>query len=456
MDKPGTSKSTEGGDDDPSNTPSSSAFTLGQNPIQRLTGMRSPTNLSEWQLQAILFKAKLVQYYDIFISLGGDDIDQIMTSDEREFLEIMSLVGMAEKPLHVRRLQRTLAEFSTDRLRFLNEQIPHIGLPPIPPALAAIPSAETFYTAFQYLNPSAFTPDLSTFNFSPLISAALKQSAASKMATVLPPLTPSTSQLPPLPALSRVTSQPSLASQTSLASQSSLTSQTSVPSQHSLPPQPSLSSQISINRPAPMVKHEPQPSTSRVSAESTVWRDTPILTLEDVTKLRAHVDQVLRFEPNVGPKQSKRQVQKHRRLMEVMQTPESDPNREADFRKYSAIYGSSKRNPEKALTFHEVLINEAAAQICLQRPAMLTIRDRLFTLARSAVRNAGFPGFRFMKPEDRRARGDRSTTPQSGFSNRSGCSTPCPEELARSHTASVEPSEEVEAPSPKRKRSHSP
>lgn len=44
----------------------------------------------------------------MFKFIGGDDIDQIMQCDEQEFLEIMSLVGMSSKPLHVRRLQRTL------------------------------------------------------------------------------------------------------------------------------------------------------------------------------------------------------------------------------------------------------------------------------------------------------------------------------------------------------------
>lgn len=73
-----------------------------------MSGMRRANSLSEWQLQAVLFKAKLTQYYETFISQGGDDIDQIMQCDEQEFLEIMSLVGMASKPLHVRRLQRTL------------------------------------------------------------------------------------------------------------------------------------------------------------------------------------------------------------------------------------------------------------------------------------------------------------------------------------------------------------
>lgn len=91
-----------------------------------------PANtLAEWQLQAVLYKARLTHYYETFISQvsglmtagapetylqaassfkfqGGDDIDQIMQCDEQEFLEIMSLLGMASKPLHVRRLQRTL------------------------------------------------------------------------------------------------------------------------------------------------------------------------------------------------------------------------------------------------------------------------------------------------------------------------------------------------------------
>lgn len=60
------------------------------------------------------------------------------------------------------------------------------------------------------------------------------------------------------------------------------------------------------------------------------------------------------------------------------------PSRLAEFRKYSAIYGrfDAKRKPDKALTFHEVLVNEAAAQICLLQPALLTRRDELFPLAR--------------------------------------------------------------------------
>ena len=38
----------------------------------------------------------------------------------------------------------------------------------------------------------------------------------------------------------------------------------------------------------------------------------------------------------------------------------------------------------------QVSVNEAAAQICLHVPALLTRRDELFPLARQVVRNSGY------------------------------------------------------------------
>lgn len=37
---------------------------------------------------------------------------QLCEAGEEEFLEIMALVGMASKPLHVRRLQKALQEWA--------------------------------------------------------------------------------------------------------------------------------------------------------------------------------------------------------------------------------------------------------------------------------------------------------------------------------------------------------
>ena len=45
------------------------------------------------------------------IITGGDDVQQLCEAGEEEFLEIMALVGMASKPLHVRRLQKALQEW---------------------------------------------------------------------------------------------------------------------------------------------------------------------------------------------------------------------------------------------------------------------------------------------------------------------------------------------------------
>lgn len=45
------------------------------------------------------------------MSTGGDDVQQLCEAGEEEFLEIMALVGMASKPLHVRRLQKALQEW---------------------------------------------------------------------------------------------------------------------------------------------------------------------------------------------------------------------------------------------------------------------------------------------------------------------------------------------------------
>ncbi|XP_042200093.1 NGFI-A-binding protein 2-like [Callorhinchus milii] len=68
--------------------------------------MTLPTSLGELQLYRLLQRANLLAYYQTFIQQGGDDVRQLCEAGEAEFLEIMVLVGMANKPLHVRRLQK--------------------------------------------------------------------------------------------------------------------------------------------------------------------------------------------------------------------------------------------------------------------------------------------------------------------------------------------------------------
>lgn len=76
-----------------------------------ITGV--PSNDSELQLFRVLQRANLLSYFDMMIELGGDDVQQLCDAGEEEFLEIMALIGMASKPLHVRRLQKALQEWMT-------------------------------------------------------------------------------------------------------------------------------------------------------------------------------------------------------------------------------------------------------------------------------------------------------------------------------------------------------
>ncbi|CAL4064850.1 unnamed protein product [Meganyctiphanes norvegica] len=93
-----------------------------------------PSNESELQLYRVLQRANLLNYYDTFISQGGDDVQQLCEAGEEEFLEIMALVGMASKPLHVRRLQKALQEWVSNPGLFLMPLTPPAPPPPAAPA----------------------------------------------------------------------------------------------------------------------------------------------------------------------------------------------------------------------------------------------------------------------------------------------------------------------------------
>lgn len=75
----------------------------------------APSNKSELELYHLLERANLLNYFGTFLNFGGDDVQQLSDADEEEFLEIMSLVGMTQKPLHVRRLQKALIEWRDAR-----------------------------------------------------------------------------------------------------------------------------------------------------------------------------------------------------------------------------------------------------------------------------------------------------------------------------------------------------
>ncbi|XP_077993479.1 uncharacterized protein LOC144447369 isoform X2 [Glandiceps talaboti] len=119
-----------------------------------------PTNVSELQLYRVLERANLLGYYDSFIQQGGDDVQQLCEAGEEEFLEIMAVVGMAAKPLHVRRLQKALQGWVAN---------PTIFQQPLtsPPQSVApsVPSVQTSITGLPKWTPSA----ASFQGFSPVV-----------------------------------------------------------------------------------------------------------------------------------------------------------------------------------------------------------------------------------------------------------------------------------------------
>ncbi|GFU50786.1 NGFI-A-binding protein 1 [Trichonephila clavipes] len=69
----------------------------------RRVGQRCTLNLSRAETSS--------RWCGVVVRRGGDDVQQLCEAGEEEFLEIMALVGMASKPLHVRRLQKALQEW---------------------------------------------------------------------------------------------------------------------------------------------------------------------------------------------------------------------------------------------------------------------------------------------------------------------------------------------------------
>lgn len=151
----------------------------------------TPSNEAELQLYRVLQKASLLAYYDTLLEMGGDDVQQLCDAGEEEFLEIMALVGMASKPLHVRRLQKSLHEYMTNPSAF-QAPLPNIDKPratysPEPSTiLPHRPSAGSFIGAQNY----APSPTSST---TPSTASSL-----SNLATNLQQVSTNTLQLTPL------------------------------------------------------------------------------------------------------------------------------------------------------------------------------------------------------------------------------------------------------------------
>ncbi|XP_023724637.1 NGFI-A-binding protein homolog isoform X2 [Cryptotermes secundus] len=294
-------------------------------------------------------RASLLAYYDTLLEMGGDDVQQLCDAGEEEFLEIMALVGMASKPLHVRRLQKALQEWVSNPALFQT------------PLLSALPGSGSI----------GFPPSVRPINLSP------------QPLPVMAPMGPS----PP---------NNNLSSPSGTSKEGPALLCTASPGQGQgalLVSGAEYSNHGAMSGPTPSPGRGPSTSTSPgPCCPGSPLQLTPVLVEAQILRLAEAADHLVRNLPQFEPKphNSKKKICKDLEI--VMNMAEDDPRRMDEIRKYAAIYGrfDCKRKPEKPLTLHEVSVNEAAAQICRFMPALLTRRDELFPLARQVVRDSGY------------------------------------------------------------------
>ncbi|XP_036671387.3 NGFI-A-binding protein homolog isoform X2 [Drosophila suzukii] len=330
---------------------------FGRNANGTMITTSRPGNEAEVQLYRVLQRASLLAYYDTLLEMGGDDVQQLYDAGEEEFLEIMALVGMASKPLHVRRLQKALHEWANNPGLFQGPMLPHLGLCETPPKPALVFNPDTTPALprqkFPSFNPSA------TSSFQP---STLPPAAVPSSVSVTVPAGPLVTQIscpsaPPVP-------MPLVLPSTPLTSS----------------PHPSTNSSLPAN-----TAHQVSSSSPQL---------TPVLTEMQIQRITMCAEKIGRQLPQREPRAQTTRKRTTRELEQVIAMSEQDPRRMDEIRKYSAIYGrfDCKRRPEKPLTLHEVCVNEAAAQLCRnpQTIWLLTRRDELFPLARQIVKDAGF------------------------------------------------------------------
>ncbi|XP_058055922.1 NGFI-A-binding protein homolog [Anopheles bellator] len=339
-------------------SPPGKIFGRNNNGIMVVTS--TPSNEAELQLYRVLQRASLLNYYDTLLEMGGDDVQQLCDAGEEEFLEIMALVGMASKPLHVRRLQKALHEWMTNPSAF-QSPLTNVDIPsriPYSPEPGSIARSVTSAGSGSYggaTGPPAI-----------VVGGGFSLSASSSASVNLPP-TPTT---------------PTPVAASSSAASTTLGHLGGGGHHHGI-----MHHQHHLHHPLSSSSSSQIGSTTSGSVQL-----TPALTEDQVAKIVQAAERLSRTLPRLEPRQQSIKKRSARDLEAVIAMSDGDPRRMDEIRKYSAIYGrfDCKRRPEKPLTLHEVCVNEAAAQICKYIPALLTRRDELFPLARQVVRDCGF------------------------------------------------------------------
>ncbi|NXH13293.1 NAB2 protein, partial [Bucco capensis] len=303
--------------------------------------MALPRTLGELQLYRVLQRANLLGYYETFIQQGGDDVQQLCEAGEEEFLEIMALVGMATKPLHVRRLQKALREWASNP-----------GLFSQPVSAVPVSSIPLFK-----LSEAGGRKALSNGHASPS-EAVGKGGGSSGTPPARSPTEPGEKLSP-----------------------------------SAVPPWPGRSTPESEGG----GDEEPGgPPFSPAGSSGEQPAGTEVLEPELVRTVAESVERLLQSCPRSGEAELRALMKVNKKLAKavghIFQLEDGNRHKEEEIRRHSAIYGrgDARRREGKQLTLHELIINEAAAQFCLRDNSLLLRRVELFSLSRQVARESTY------------------------------------------------------------------
>lgn len=303
--------------------------------------MSLPRTLGELQLYRVLQRANLLAYYETFIQQGGDDVQQLCEAAEEEFLEIMALVGMATKPLHVRRLQKALRDWAANPALFSQpvSNVPLGGIPLFKVDGTGV-SGPTGGTRKSVSNGQPGSPceREDKVCLTPMHSGSPRSPCS--QASPQPPDTHYREKLSPMePHWLNPEADGNCTSTSEIEEESSGPTLLSA-----CPPGPSTS---------------PSPSASFTPASLSAWPGGQ-LDGETARAVVESVERVLRTLPRSDPTEVKTLLRMNKKMAKtvghIFKMESQDVNKEEEIRKYSLIYGrfDSKRREGKQLTHHEV------------------------------------------------------------------------------------------------------
>ncbi|CAO2582026.1 NGFI-A-binding protein 2, partial [Lemmus lemmus] len=323
--------------------------------------MALPRTLGELQLYRVLQRANLLSYYETFIQQGGDDVQQLCEAGEEEFLEIMALVGMATKPLHVRRLQKALREWATNPGLF-SQPVPAVPVSSIP----LFKISETAGTRKGSMSNGHGSPGEkagSARSFSPKSPLELGE----KLSPL--PGGPGTGDPRIWPGQSTPESDVGAGGEEEAGSPPF-----SPPAGGGVPEGTGAGGMAAGGTGGGPDRLEPEMVRMVVESVERIFRSFPRGDAGEVTSL-------LKLNKKLA-----------RSVGHIFEMDDNDSQKEEEIRKYSIIYGrlDSKRREGKQLSLHELTINEAAAQFCMRDNTLLLRRVELFSLSRQVARESTY------------------------------------------------------------------